>query len=75
MKWEQIQAQWKDFAGSARAHRSQLTDDDFEALNGTKGHLVGRIQKRYKITRGEAEKQAGEWSDGLLDIVQASRTR
>lgn len=74
MKWDRIEAQWKDYAGSAKAHWSKLTDDDFEALTGTKGHLIGRIQKRYEITRQEAEKQVDEWSDALLDIVETSRT-
>jgi uncharacterized protein YjbJ (UPF0337 family) len=74
MKWEQIEAQWTDFAGSARAHWSKLTDDDWEAITGTKGHLAGRIQKRYEVTREEAERQVDEWSAALLDIATASRT-
>jgi uncharacterized protein YjbJ (UPF0337 family) len=73
MKWDQIERQWKDFAGSARAHWSKLTDDDWGAITGTKGHLVGRIQKRYEITRQDAETQVDEWCDGLVDIVEASR--
>ena len=59
MKWDQIEAQWKDFAISAQAHWTKLTDDDWQAITGTKGHLVGRIQKRYEISSGEAEKQVG----------------
>jgi len=75
MKWDQIQAQWNEFAGSARAHWSKLTDDDWHAITGTQGHLIGRIQKRYDITRQEAERQVEEWSEALLDVVDAARTR
>ena len=75
MKWDQIEAQWKEFAGSARAHWTKLTDDDWHAITGTKGHLIGRIQKRYGIAREEAERQVDDWSGALLDIVEASRTR
>lgn len=74
MKWDRIEGQWQDFAGSARAHWSKLTDDDWRAITGSKGHLAGRIQKRYGVTREEAEGQLDEWSDGLMDIVEASST-
>jgi uncharacterized protein YjbJ (UPF0337 family) len=75
MKWHEVEAQWTEFSGSARAHWSKLTDDDWHAITGTKGHLVGRIQKRYEITREEAEKQVDEWSNALQDIAAASGTR
>jgi len=74
MQWDQIEAQWNEFTGAARAHWNKLTDDDWEAITGTKGHLVGRIQKRYDVSREEAEKQVDEWSGALLDIVETSRT-
>jgi uncharacterized protein YjbJ (UPF0337 family) len=74
MQWDQIESQWNEFAGSARAHWSKLTDDDWRAMTGIRGHLIGRIQKRYEITREEAEQQVELWSDALLDIVGASTT-
>jgi uncharacterized protein YjbJ (UPF0337 family) len=74
MKWDQIETQWKDLAGSARAHWGKLADDDWGAITGAKEHLVARIQKRYEITRQEAERQVDKWSDGLLDIVETLRT-
>lgn len=74
MTWERLENKWNEFAGSARAHWSKLTDDDWQALTGNKGHLVGRIQKRYELTREQAEKQVDEWHHALPDIVEASRT-
>ncbi len=73
MKWDRIESQWKEFAGSARAHWNKLTDDDWQAITGVKGHLVGRIQKRYGVTPDEAEKQVDEWSRSLLDFAGASK--
>lgn len=72
MKRGQIESQWKELSGSARAHWSKLTDDDWHAMTGARGHLIGRIQNRYKITREEAERQVEQWSDALLDNVGAS---
>ena len=72
MKWDQIEDRWHEFAGSARAHWAKLTDDDWLALTGIKGHLVGRIQKRYEIAWKDAEKQVDDWSGGLTDIVPQS---
>jgi uncharacterized protein YjbJ (UPF0337 family) len=74
MQWDQVESRWNEFVGSARAHWSKLTDDDWHAMTGTRGHLIGRIQKRYEITREEAERQVEQWSDALLDIVGASTT-
>ena len=75
MKWDRIEGQWAEFAGSARAHWSKLTDDDWLAMTGTKGHLIGRIQKRYEITRDEAANQVEEWSNGLMDVVATPGSR
>ena len=46
----------------------------FNAATGAKGYLAGRIQKRYGVTREEAGQQVEQWSDALLDIVEASTT-
>ncbi len=73
MKWEPLEAQWKEYAGSARAHWSQLTDDDWKAITGKKAQLVGRIQQRYGIAKEEAEKQVDHWSDALQDILDTSK--
>jgi uncharacterized protein YjbJ (UPF0337 family) len=75
MNWDQLEGKWKEFEGSARAHWSKLTDDDWQTISGKKEHLVGSIQKRYGITEEEAERQVDEWSRAVLDIVEASRSR
>jgi uncharacterized protein YjbJ (UPF0337 family) len=74
MKWNQLAGRWNEFAGSARAHWSKLTDDDWRTITGEKEQLVGRIQERYGIAKEEAGRQVDEWSSALQNIVEASRT-
>jgi uncharacterized protein YjbJ (UPF0337 family) len=74
MQWDQIASQWQECAGSARAHWGKLTDDDWLAITGTKGHLIGRIQKRYEVSREEATRQVDQWSEALPEIVEAPGT-
>jgi uncharacterized protein YjbJ (UPF0337 family) len=45
----------------------KLTDDDLTTINGKQDQLVGRVQERYGIAKGEAERQVKEWSDGMRD--------
>ena len=68
MNWNRIEPQWKDFAGAARAHWSKLTDEDWQTVAGKKEQLVARIQERYGIPTGEAEKQVDEWSGAMYGI-------
>ena len=75
MNWDQLEARWKEFAGSARANWSKLTDDDWGTITGRKEQLVGRVQTRYGIAKVEAERQGDEWADALLDIAAASKAR
>jgi uncharacterized protein YjbJ (UPF0337 family) len=75
MTWEKLEDKWTEFAGSARAHWSKLTDDDWQALTGNKQHLIGRVQTRYGLTKAQAEKQVDEWCRALPDIVEASSKR
>ena len=74
MNWEQVESNWKDFSGSARAHWSRLSDDDWQTITGKKGQLVECIQKRYGIVKEAAEQRVDQWSGALLDVVDSSRT-
>ena len=74
MNWDQLETKWKEFAGSARAHWSQLTEDDWKTITGKKEQLVARVQERYGVAKEEAAKQVDRWSDALQDIVATSKT-
>ena len=67
MNWDQIEGKWKQFTGSARERCGKLTNNDWETIAGKKDQLVGRIQERYGVARGEAERQADEWSRALTE--------
>ena len=43
----------------------QLTDDDFDQVEGNRDQLVGKIQERYGIAKDEAERQVKDWESRL----------
>jgi uncharacterized protein YjbJ (UPF0337 family) len=73
MNWKRREGRWMKFTGSARAHWSKLTDDDWKAITGSKEQLAARIQQRYGISREAAGRQIDAWSSALLDIVEPVR--
>ena len=62
MNWDQIEGKWKQFRGAAKTRWGQLTDSDFDVINGRRDQLVGKIQERYGIAREAAEKQVNDWA-------------
>ena len=75
MKWDQLERDWSEFSGSARAHWSLLNDQDWSAITGKRAQLVFRIRQRYGIAKGAAERQVDEWANGLLDTAVPTRSR
>jgi uncharacterized protein YjbJ (UPF0337 family) len=69
MHWNQLEPRWKEFAGSACAHWSKLTDEDWQSVTGKRDELIARIQDRYGIPKETAELQVDAWSNALLDIT------
>jgi uncharacterized protein YjbJ (UPF0337 family) len=61
MNWEQIQGNWQQAIGKAREQWGQLTDDDFAVVAGRRDQLAGKIQERYGVALGEAQKQIAAW--------------
>jgi uncharacterized protein YjbJ (UPF0337 family) len=57
MNAEQIKGQWKQIKGEIRKQWGKLTNDELERIAGEKDVLVGTLQKKYGITKEEAEKQ------------------
>jgi uncharacterized protein YjbJ (UPF0337 family) len=47
--------------GVGKTEVGKLTDDDLDYVAGTRDRLIGRLQEKYGITKGEAERQAEEW--------------
>jgi uncharacterized protein YjbJ (UPF0337 family) len=61
MNWDEIEAKWMQFKGSAKQRWAKFTDDDLDYVSGTRDRLIGRLQQKYGITKEEAERQADEW--------------
>ena len=75
MNWDQLEGNWKEFEGSARAHWSKLTESDWSTITGKREKLAGWIQERYGIAKADAEKQVEAWASALQDIAATSKAR
>ncbi len=62
MNWDQIEGNWKQFTGSAKAKWGKLTDDEIQQAEGKREKLAGLIQEKYGIAKEEAEKQVDEFA-------------
>lgn len=65
MNWDQIEGNWTEVKGKARASWGELTDDELTQIGGKKEQLVGKIQQKYGLEREEAEKRADDWANTI----------
>ena len=65
MNWDQIEGNWKEMKGKARASWGELTDDELTQIGGKKDQLVGKLQQKYGLEQEEAERRAYDWANGL----------
>ncbi|BDC49576.1 CsbD family protein [Bryobacterales bacterium F-183] len=61
MNWDQVEGNWKQLKGAAKAKWGKLTDDDFTVAEGNIEAFAGRLQERYGISKEEAQKQFDEF--------------
>lgn len=61
MNWDQVKGNWTEFKGKVKQQWGELTDDDLDRMAGQRDQLVGQIQKRYGMTREEAERRVADW--------------
>lgn len=52
-----VEGNWKQFNGELKAPWGRLAGDELDVVSGRRDKLVGKIEKRYCVTRNEAEKQ------------------
>ena len=67
MQWDQVEANWAQYSGSAQAHWAKLTDMDWQQVASNRATLVERIQVRYEVSQETAEQQIDEWLDALFE--------
>ena len=67
MNWDTVKGDWKQFKGKVKETWGKLTDDELDVIAGKRDQLVGAIQKRYGITRDEAEAQVQKFEQAGRD--------
>jgi uncharacterized protein YjbJ (UPF0337 family) len=61
LNWEHIESHWHQVKGRAKVQWGELTDNDFELVAGRRDALLGKIQERYVLAKGEAERRLAAW--------------
>lgn len=65
MNWDQIEGNWKQFAGKAQAKWGEITEDEMHKTEGRREEMIGLVQERYGDSRAEAERKVDEWAKSL----------
>ena len=65
MNWDQITGNWNQLKGEIKERWGKLTDDDLEVIDGKKDQLVGLIQKKYGVTKEQAEAEMDDYFTGI----------
>ena len=60
-----IAGKWTQLKGQAQARWGDLTDDDFDVVEGTTEYLAGKLQERYGWDRQRAEREIKDFSKTL----------
>ncbi len=61
MNWTQIEGQWLEVSGQVKSQWAKLTGDDLKNIAGKKDRLLGKLQQRYGMLKGDAELQLDKW--------------
>jgi uncharacterized protein YjbJ (UPF0337 family) len=64
MNRQQLEGNWKQVKGHAKAKWGKLTDD-LDQIQGRQQILVGKLQERYGRALEAAEKEVNDWIDTL----------
>jgi uncharacterized protein YjbJ (UPF0337 family) len=55
MNTDVLKGKWKQMRGDVKKWWGNLTDDDFDKIDGERDKLVGRLQERYGYAKDQAE--------------------
>ncbi len=61
MNWDQVEGNWKQFAGKAQQKWGELTNDELDQAGGDRQRLEGLIQERYGKSKDEARQEVDTW--------------
>ena len=60
MNEDTVKGKWKQLSGKVKEKWGKLTDDDMTRAEGSRDHLIGKLQEHYGLARGKAEQQLKE---------------
>jgi uncharacterized protein YjbJ (UPF0337 family) len=60
MNADVLKGKWKQLRGEVKTWWGNLTDDDFDQIDGERDKLVGRLQERYGYARERAEAEVDQ---------------
>jgi uncharacterized protein YjbJ (UPF0337 family) len=60
MNADVLKGKWKQLRGEVKQWWGDLTDDDFEKIDGERDKLVGRLQERYGYAKERAEAEVDQ---------------
>jgi uncharacterized protein YjbJ (UPF0337 family) len=78
MNWEQIEGNWKQFAGGVKEQWGKLTDDELTRIAGKRDKLAGLIQEKYGLAKEAVEDEISDFERRLdekddLDEISSRR--
>ena len=70
MDWDGIKA-WRDYRIRVKEQWRELTDGDLDQIEWSFEALSGRLQNRYGLSKGQAERQIEDWMQRWLLVALA----
>jgi uncharacterized protein YjbJ (UPF0337 family) len=64
MNTDQITGKWKEMKGKAREKWGDITDDDWNRIEGKREQIVGLVQQKYGRAKEDVEREVDEWMRG-----------
>ena len=72
MDWNQVEGNWRQLKGSAKAQWGKLTDADLMQIEGRREQLEGKIQERYGYTKERVRKELEDWYRSVTSDLRES---
>ena len=70
MDWNQVEGNWRQVKGSAKAQWGKLTDADLMQIEGRREQLEGKIQERYGYTKERVRKELDDWYRSVVNDLR-----
>jgi hypothetical protein len=67
IRWQSVAEHWSYFGDRLRERWSRLTEDDIEAIGGSREDLARILHVRYGIEPQEIEALVTEWQKDVVD--------